>query len=47
MPCITGRSRPGVIERRMLHDPARHEPLIDTAWDAGRARAVYDRYVGS
>ena len=24
----------------MLHDPARHEPLIDTAWDAGRARAA-------
>jgi hypothetical protein len=29
----------------MLHDPARHEPLVPIAWDADRARATITRIV--
>jgi hypothetical protein len=29
----------------MLHDPARHEALIDTAWDEARARAAIEHIV--
>lgn len=31
----------------MLHDPARHEALVDTAWDAGEARALIDHIVAA
>lgn len=29
----------------MLHDPARHEPLRETPWDPGRAKACIERIV--
>jgi hypothetical protein len=37
------------VQRRdaacMLHDPARHEPLLSIAWDEGQARATIEHIV--